>query len=201
MTLGWSPGEPEIVPWEQIVAAFRLEDVNHSPAFFDVKKLVAFNKEYIKALPVADLVDAVEPWASRIEGYSHDVMAAIAPYIQERLERLGDVAQWVDFLFLPSPVMDPDAWDSTMSTPTAAPILDGALTAYEGGPWDAETLKSELVRIGESHGLKLGKAQAPVRVAVSGRTVGPPLFEALEVLGRDATLRRLRAARARLETA
>jgi glutamyl-tRNA synthetase len=63
--------------------------------------------------------------------------------------------------------------------------------------WQADALKEALTAIGEAHGLKLGKAQAPLRVAVTGRSVGPPLFESLEVLGRDATLARLRAARAR----
>ena len=81
----------------------------------------------------------------------------------------------------------------------AAELLDAAIAAYEAaGAWDAETLKSTLEAVGAERGLKLGKAQAPVRVAVTGRTVGLPLFESLEVLGRERTLARLRAARLRL---
>ena len=78
-------------------------------------------------------------------------------------------------------------------------MLAGAIAAYTAlTAWAAEPLKQALEAVGEANGLKLGKAQAPVRVAVTGRTVGPPLFEALEVLGRDETLRRMRAAEARL---
>jgi glutamyl-tRNA synthetase len=104
----------------------------------------------------------------------------------------------VDFLFLEAPAIDPASWDKVMKTETSAPMLDGAIKAYADAPWDADTLKAALEMVGESVGLKLGKAQAPVRVATTGRTVGPPLFESLVVLGRERTLERLRAARARV---
>jgi len=77
-------------------------------------------------------------------------------------------------------------------------VLDGALAVYAECEWSAGVLKEALQAVGESLGLKLNKTQAPVRVAVTGRTVGPPLFESLEVLGRERSLARLTAARARL---
>ena len=81
----------------------------------------------------------------------------------------------------------------------SAELLDAAIAAYTAlEDWQAEALKTTLETVGAQRGLKLGKAQAPVRVAVTGRTVGLPLFESLEVLGRDRTLARLRSARARL---
>jgi glutamyl-tRNA synthetase len=80
----------------------------------------------------------------------------------------------------------------------AGDVLVDAINAFETVPWQAEDLKSTLTAVGESRGLKLAKTQAPVRVAVTGRTVGPPLFESLELLGRERTLGRLRAAHARL---
>ncbi len=200
MTLGWTPpGDEEIVPWDLIEQEFRLEDVNHSPAFFDVKKLDAFNGEYIRALPIDEFVDACEPWASQIDGYDRSTFRAIAPHVQLRVVRLGDIGPQVDFLFLAEPPVDEESWRKAMGTETAMPMLDGALAAYDACPWDAESLKIALEEVGMGLGLKLGKAQAPIRVAVTGRTVGPPLFEALEILGRDATLRRLRTARRRLE--
>ncbi|HEX5542926.1 MAG TPA: glutamate--tRNA ligase, partial [Micromonospora sp.] len=81
----------------------------------------------------------------------------------------------------------------------AGELLDATITAYDALPsWDAETLKSSLEEVGAERGLKLGRTQAPARVAVTGRSVGLPLFESLEVLGRERVLDRLRAARARL---
>jgi glutamyl-tRNA synthetase len=80
----------------------------------------------------------------------------------------------------------------------AAAILDDVLLAFETCSWEAPALHQTVLEVGEAHGRKLGKAQAPVRVAVTGRTVGPPLFESLEVFGRERTLSRLRTARARL---
>ena len=88
MTLGWSPGEQEIQPWPAIEAAFRLEDVNLSPAFFDVKKLSAFNGEYIRMMSVDELVAACDPWLPG--DWDRARFAAIAPHIQQRLVTLAD---------------------------------------------------------------------------------------------------------------
>ncbi len=104
----------------------------------------------------------------------------------------------VDFIFTAeAPVESEATWRKVMDAPNALAIVDDAIAAYESCPWEADVLKAELEKIGAAYGLKLGKAQAPVRVAVTGRTVGPPLFESLVVLGRERTLERLRVARAR----
>ena len=83
--------------------------------------------------------------------------------------------------------------------PSAAEVLDGAAAALTGCPWEPEAVKDAVAEVGEALDLRLGKAQAPVRVAVTGRTVGPPLFEAMaECMERDEVLRRIARARARL---
>ena len=87
-----------------------------------------------------------------------------------------------------------------MRDAAAASILDAALEEYAACPWDPAALHDVTLAIGERHGLKLSKAQAPIRVAVTGRSVGLPLFESLHALGRDRTLERLRAARQRLSS-
>ncbi len=204
MTLGWAPpGDREIVPFEEIRRTFRLEDVNSSPAFFDVRKLEAFNGEYIRALPVEEFIDRCEPWVRGPaapwppERFDPAVFAAMAPHVQTRVTTLSQVSGLVDFLFLEHPPLDEQAWAKAMGDRAAA-VLDGTIAAYGTAPWDAESLKAALAAVGEANGLKLAKAQAPVRVAVTGRTVGPPLFESLEVLGRERTLERLDAARRRL---
>jgi glutamyl-tRNA synthetase len=104
----------------------------------------------------------------------------------------------VDFFFLADPAIDPDAWSKTMASEYAADVLDAMSEGLRGCEWGAEGIKAVLDAFTESRGLKLGKTQAPVRVAVTGRTVGPPLFESIEILGREETLRRIAAARSRL---
>jgi glutamyl-tRNA synthetase len=204
MLLGWAPkGDREIVAWETIEAEFRLEEVNPSPAFFDVKKLRAFNGDYIRALSEADFVQACQPWLQppaapwAADRYDPAVFAALAPLAQTRVSLLAEITDMVDFAFLDVPATDPASWDKAMKEP-AAPLLAEVQQAYEALTWQADALRIKLEEIGAGYGLKLGKAQAPVRVAVTGRTVGLPLFESLEILGRDQTLRRLQVARERL---
>lgn len=196
MTLGWAPqGDTEIVPWAQIEEHFRLEDVTHSPAFFDLKKLAAFNGEYIRSMSVDEFVAACEPWIPA--HYDRRAFRAIAGLVQTRVVTLADAPGMVDFLFA-EPEVDDASWTKAMKPDWAAAILDDTIAAYEQAPWDHETLKAEFDRIAEAHQLKPGKAGAPVRVAITGRTVGPPMYESLELLGREATLHRLQAARRRL---
>ncbi|SBT49038.1 glutamate--tRNA ligase [Micromonospora narathiwatensis] len=209
MLLGWAPsGDREIVPWSVIEEEFRLEEVNPSPAFFDEKKLRAFNGDYIRALPVEDFITECQPWLTgtgtiapppwQPQEFDPAAFAAVAPLAQTRIAVLSEIVPNVDFLFLADPLIDEAAWAKAMKE-GAAELLDAAIAAYEGlESWAAESLKSTLEAVGAERGLKLGKAQAPVRVAITGRTVGLPLFESLEVLGRERTLTRLRAARVRL---
>ena len=206
MTLGWAPhGDTEIVPWSRIVDEFRLEDVNHSPAFFDIQKLLAFNGEYIRKMPTGTFVDACQPvlagastpWPAG--AFDDAKFRAMAELVQTRVQVLSEVPAMVDFLFIDAPVVDEAAWAKATKDEWAGGVLADAVKAFESiSEWQADKLKVALEAITESRGLKLGKTQAPIRVAVTGRTVGPPLFESLEVLGRESTLRRLNEALKRL---
>jgi len=204
MLLGWAPGEDtEILPWEQIAQRFRLEDVTPSPAFFDEVKLRAFNGEYIRALSVEDFVRECQPWVTgpatpwQAGDYDPKVFAALAPLAQTRTAVLSDVVAMVDHFFLPEPLVDEASWAKAMKD-GAADLLAATLDAYRETAWTSEALKAALEAVGAARALKLGKAQAPVRVAVTGRTVGLPLFESLEILGRDRTMARMQAALTRL---
>jgi glutamyl-tRNA synthetase len=204
MLLGWAPGgDREIVPWSVVEAEFRLEDVNPSPAFFDVKKLRAFNGDYIRVLPLPEFIAACQPWLHGeaapwpAEAYDEKTFAKAAALVQTRISVLSEVVPMVDFLFCNQPPADEAAWAKAM-TGDAGPLLAAAIEAYQKVEWRADELKATLEVIGMQRGLKLGKAQAPVRVAVTGRTVGLPLFESLEILGRERTVARLRAALDRL---
>ena len=205
MTLGWAPqGDTEIVPWSRIEADFRLEDVNHSPAFFDLKKLAAFNGEYIRAMSVEAFIEASAPWLSgdavpwRSDQFDPQVFRSMAELVQTRIVTMAEVPSLVDFLFLDEPIIDSTSWDKTFGSPEAVTMLGAAIDAFSDVTWNADVLKTTVENAGNTLGLKLGKAQAPVRVAVTGRTVGPPLFEALEILGRDVVMTRLQAAADRL---
>ena len=205
MTLGWSPGDQEIVPWETIERDFRLESVNHSPAFFDIKKLAAFNGEYIRLMSLDQFIDACQsvlygpetPWPA--DRFDAEKFRTMAPFVQLRAQYLAEVPGVVDFLFLADPVIDDESWTKVMSSSESVQVLRDCLHDFESiAQWDHESLKASLEATGLRHGLKLGKAQAPIRVAVTGRTVGPPLFEAIEVMGRDETIRRMRSASERV---
>ena len=204
MLLGWAPkNDREIVPWDEMVAEFRLEDVNPSPAFFDVKKLRAFNGDYIRALPPNAFIAACEPWLEPsaapwpADRFDPAVFAELAPLAQTRVSLLSEITAMVDFAFLPEPARDEASWAKAMQEP-AADVLASVAAAYADVPWQAEALRERLEAVGASYGLSLGKAQAPIRVAVTGRTVGLPLFESLVVLGRTETLRRIESARERV---
>ncbi|HEX2299621.1 MAG TPA: glutamate--tRNA ligase, partial [Pseudonocardiaceae bacterium] len=128
-----------------------------------------------------------------------EAFAAVAPLAQTRIAVLSEIVPHVDFLFLASPLIEEAAWAKAMKE-GAGELLDAAAAAFAAlEVWEAEPIKAALEAVGGERGLKLGKAQAPVRVAVTGRTVGLPLFESLAVLGRERTLARLRAALERLD--
>lgn len=206
-TLGWgAPDGVEVRPMAEIVELFELGDVNKSSAFFDVKKLEHFNGEWIRKLSANDFIERSQPWLHGDEApwpadrFGADAFATMAPLVQERVKALSEVPGYVDFLFLEAPIVDDDSWQKVMvkGRGLAVTMLDGMLDAFATCDWSVDTLDGVLFGYADEQGFKKGAAQAPVRVAVTGRSVGPPLLESLVVLGRDRTLERLRAARARL---
>jgi glutamyl-tRNA synthetase len=203
--LGWSdPEGREILSVPDMVQAFDLAAVNHAPAFFDLKKLEWMNKEYLRAMSVDEFVAAAAPWLApdRVpwppERFDETVFRTMAPLVQERIGVLSEVPAMVDFLFLERPLMDETSWESVARDDTSPAVLDAAGATYETCPWTAESLHGATQHLADELGRKLNKVQAPIRVAVTGRRVGPPLFQSLEVLGREAVLERLRLARDRL---
>jgi glutamyl-tRNA synthetase len=204
MTLGWAPlGDTEIVPFEKITAEFDLSSVNHSPAFFDIVKLHSFNADYIRAMPVDDFIRACEPWLTgekapwQAQDYDAKVFAEIAPLVQTRVQLLQDVPSMVDFLFCDLPPIDDAAFTKAFAPEWASATLIEIRDAFKTCEFTPDALKAVVESVGEKHSLKLGKMQAPLRVAVTGRSVGPPLFEPIAMLGRDATLKRIDVALAK----
>ena len=167
MLLGWAPsGDREIVPWSVIEEEFRLEEVNPSPAFFDEKKLRAFNGEYIRALSVPEFIAACEPWLSGSDtippppwapvDFDRAAFAAVAELAQTRIAVLSEIVPNVDFLFLPEPEIDDASWAKAMKE-GAGEMLDAAIAAFSAvEQWSAEPLKAALEAAGAERGLKLG---------------------------------------------
>ena len=203
--LGWGPPDDvEVRPIGEIVDLFRIEDVNKAAAFFDLRKLEHVNATHLRGLSKPDFIDRAGPWLAEApwapDRFDEGIFDRMVDLVQEKLRTLGDVVRFVDFLFLDDPVDDPDSWQKVMvDGPLAVEMLDGAAGALADCPWEAEAVKGAVFEVGEGLGLRLGKAQAPVRVAVTGRTVGPPLFETMaECMERHEVLRRIDRARQRL---
>jgi glutamyl-tRNA synthetase len=204
--LGWSIAEDrDIFTMDEMVAAFDITKVNSNSARFDLKKAEAINAEHVRRLSSDDFVDRVIPYlvTAKVlpENPSDEDVAtlrAISPLVQERVTVLSDAVTMVRFLFTPEEEFAPEPDSAAKALgPDAAPVLDASIAALEGvGEWTTaaieEALKAALI---DGLGLKPRKAFAPVRVAATGRTVSPPLYESLELLGRERTLSRLRTSR------
>ena len=206
-TLGWGPPDDiEIRPLAEIVNLFRITDVNKSGAFFDVKKLQHFNGEYIRNLSTSQFVNRSTRWLYEDTPWDADrfdisTFEVLAPLVQERVKLLSEVPGYVDFVFAPEPVIDEESWQKVMvkGADLASAVLDHATAHFADCVWDAASLEAALFSYAEQHEISKGKVQAPVRVSVTGRSIGPPLFESLQVLGREETLRRLLVAKSRLQ--
>ena len=204
--LGWGPPDGvEVRPLAEIVELFRLEDVTPSPAFFDTKKLEAINGDYIRALPTDEFVARVEPYLEQTER-SGPFVRVLGAELQTRVRNLTEAEGMVDFLWLDEPAIDDASWQKALvKEARAGAMLDATIEAWSAAPWEAAALKEAMERaalaagfVNAEGGPQLAKAQAPVRVALTGRSVGPPLFESVVVLGRETSVARLREARAKI---
>ena len=204
--LGWAIAEDrDIFTMTEMIEAFDITRVSSNPARFDLKKAEAINGEHIRRLSEADFVERVVPYlvsANVLPESPSDeqisTLTAIAPLVRERVTVLSDAVEMVRFLFVTEDEFapEPDAAAKTLGE-AADPVLDASITALEGvAEWETpaieEALRAALI---DGLGLKPRKAFAPVRVAATGRTVSPPLYESLELLGRERSLRRLRHAK------
>ncbi len=200
--LGWSPADGrEVLDLDELVAEFRLEEVNNSPAYFDERRLLHFNGLYVRALGREEFVRRAlpfleppsAPWPpGRFDEAQFEQLASLA---QERVATLGEVAGMVEFLFAEPFVVDEhDRARSIAGDPEARALLEQVADGFRVCDWDAGSIRAVVTAVAEASGRKLAKAQAPVRVATMGRAVGLPLFESLEVLGRERAVGRVLSA-------
>ncbi len=196
--LSWSPGEDEeLVSLSEMAERFRLEDVSRSPAVFDVTKLEWMNGVYIRELGAAEFVarslEFVEDDLGRdLDEDEMKAFAGMAPLVQERAKTLAEVGPQLRFLFAASVSYDPTSWEKVMMQPEAMTAVSAACTRLAELPaWDAESIETTLRSMLDEHGMSARKGLQPIRVAVCGSAISPPLFESLELLGRERSLQRL----------
>lgn len=205
--LGWGPADGvEIRPLDEIVERFDLADVNAHPAFFDVAKLTHFNGEYLRALPVGEFCERAGEFLTGGEP-ERDALAAMAPLVQERVRTFAEVPAMIDFLWREPEVVAKD-WDKHVVRGDPGVKMIAAtrerLETLDDASWTPEAIQEAVVDASVALGFvndqgrpRLAKTQGPVRVALTGRAVGPPLWESVAQLGRERTLARLDAAQDR----
>jgi len=190
--LGWAPdGETTIMRRDELVERFLLERVSPSPAQFDYAKLDWMNGVYLRELPPHEFAHRLVLWLGE-NGYAWDaeLVAKAAPLVQEKIARLGEFPGYAAFLFGD---VEPNPGDLDGGAPMLA-ATEEALASLE--PFEAGAIEAALRAAADGLGLKPRQAFQPVRVAVTGSKVSPGLFESIELLGRETTLSRLRAAAA-----
>ena len=204
--LGWSTGsEEEVLSLDELAGRFDIEHVQKGGARFDRERLVWLNGQWIRRLPPDELIDRLRPFlqadlaAGRIERPPSDgELRALIPVVQERLPTLAAIGDLIGFLFVERVQVDPGVlvpkrWDAR----TAAEALRAArktIAAVGEVSFEADELEPALRALAEEHGWKVGDLFMAIRVAVTGRTATPPLFDTLVALGPDRTLDRLDAA-------
>ncbi|WP_348648026.1 glutamate--tRNA ligase [Brachybacterium sp. Marseille-Q7125] len=208
--LGWGySADEDIFTREQMVERFDARDVNPNPARVDLKKATAINADHIRLLTEEDLAERLVPYLQRggvlPEQPSAEQIAlvrAATPLVQTRMNLLGEAPDLMGFLFVADAdlVVQDDALKKLGDDPVA--VLERAITEIEAVPedsFDAATLKAALRgAIIEEMGIKPRLAFGPLRSAISGRRISPPLFESMELLGKPSSLTRLRSLRDRL---
>jgi glutamyl-tRNA synthetase len=195
--LGWSfDDKTNIFSVEELVERFSLERVAKNPAAFDVVKLEWLNGHYIKQLTPAELADRLVPFCVR-EGIEADTqegrqtLEAVAPLISERLKRLDEAPSMIRFLF-GAITLDEKASKAIQGQAEYLGTVADRLEELTG--WSHDEIERALREVAEQRGLKPKQAFQPIRAAVTGTLISPPLFESLEILGRERAVERLRAA-------
>ncbi len=204
--LGWSiSADRDVFSRDELVAAFDVHDVNPNPARFDQKKAESINGDHIRMLTAEDFTARIVPY---LDGFVSNpptpaeqaILREAAPLVQERVNLLGEARGMLAFLFTPDDAIDYDSDALPADADEAKLVLDASYAALEtlddfsAGAIE-EALRAALI---EGAGLKPRTAFGPLRTAISGRRVSPPLFESMEILDKESTLARLERLRSRL---
>jgi len=199
--LGWSlTHDRDVFSIAEMVAAFEVTDVNPNPARFDVKKAESINGDHIRLLTVDDLASRLEPYLGSVVSTDadRDLLRLATPLIQERMQLLGEAPELLSFLFVADDAFEYEA--DALPGDEAPAVLEAAIAALAPlADWEHASIEAALrVALIDGLGLKPRLAFGALRTALSGKRISPPLFESMELLGRESTVARLERLRARL---
>jgi len=205
--LGWSHGDQELFTRSDLIEKFNWKNVQTSAAVFNPDKLLWMNAEYLKTSPPADVARALVPFLKQagLLDDTHVVpqewLVQLVVLVRERAKTLVEMVEWVKPYFGEAVVWEEEAAKKFL-TPATAPVLRKLLDRFVSIPgFSKQGWEEQFKRLVEEEGMKMGQLAQPVRVALTGRTASPGLFDVMEVLGRDRTLARLRQSLARAEAA
>ncbi len=204
--LGWSYSpDTDLFTREQAIAKFDLRDINPSPGALPLSKLDWMNGHYIRSLSAPDLTERLIPFLSEDLGIpdadlrAHPALPIIVPLIQERIKRLDEAAELVDFAFVDEIAYEPEMLIAKgLDAAQSLAALEAAHRVIESLPFTEEALEPALRALAEQLGLKPGQLFGILRVALTGKAVAPPLFGSMMALGREQALVRLAQAEAHL---
>nr|PZN84021.1 MAG: glutamate--tRNA ligase [Pseudomonadota bacterium] len=199
--LGWSHGDDEIFTTEQMIEWFDLDGIGRSPARFDFAKLEDLNGYYIRNTPDDELLERTKQalpemengreLEARFASAGWEKLAAALPSLKTRSKTLKELVDGAAFIIAERPLaLDEKA--TKLLTEDARKVLGRLLPRLEAAEWTASALETEVRSFAEAEGLKLGGVAQPLRAALTGRSVSPPVFDVMAVLGRDEALARIR---------
>ena len=195
--LGWSHGDQEIFSCEELIKYFSFDSVNTSAAIFDADKLSWVNEQYIQSTPPEELAQHLEPHLVKTgilsgdHGLSPQEIAKVIPCLNQRAKTLVEMAEKSAFFFKKEVEFDEKARNKFL-TEDARPLLEKVIAGFSTlDDFSAENIETLFKKIVEEEGMKLGKLAQPVRVALTGTTVSPGIYDVILLLGKEETLKRL----------
>ena len=192
LRLGWSHGDQEVFSRDEMIALFDLEHINHAPAAFNEDKLQWLNQHYIKTDTPSSLSDLFSYQLDLLDiNYDDSSLAGIIAAQAERCKTLREMAEKSRYFFEDFEQYDEKAAQKNLTADSVDALQDVHDQIVMLNVWDQEALHQIVIRVAEARGLKLGKLAQPLRVAVTGNTVSPPLDATLFLIGRDRVLARL----------
>ena len=194
--LGWSHGDQEIFSMDELVEKFTLDNVGKSAAVFNPEKLEWLNSWYIRNKPPEEIAGLVIPLLHKrgIEAELDEKLVKIVKELAQRAKTLNDIAESIDYFYTDEITYDEKA-DNKFLTPEILPVIqDITLRLTSLNDFTIDDMKAEFDTVMEESGLKLGKIAQPIRVALTGGTVSPGIFEVMDILGKEEVLQRLEKA-------